>query len=60
LAVTGEDDEFLGLLSRRKVVELVTPALEAAHGKETGLMAESPEETDCAAGAKTARQRVAA
>jgi glycine betaine/proline transport system ATP-binding protein len=60
LAVTGEGDEFLGLLSRRKVVELVTPALEAAHGKETGLMAESPEETDCAAGAKTARQRVAA
>ncbi|NYT65116.1 glycine betaine/L-proline ABC transporter ATP-binding protein [Alcaligenaceae bacterium] len=27
LAVTGDDDEFLGLLSRSKVVELVTPAL---------------------------------
>lgn len=29
LAVTGDNDEFLGLLSRKKVVELVTPALEA-------------------------------
>lgn len=28
LAVTGENEEFLGLLSRSKVVELVTPALE--------------------------------
>jgi glycine betaine/proline transport system ATP-binding protein len=28
LAVTGENHEFLGLLSRSKVVELVTPALE--------------------------------
>jgi len=27
VAVTGEDDEFLGMLSRKKVVELVTPAL---------------------------------
>ncbi|MBP6019121.1 MAG: glycine betaine/L-proline ABC transporter ATP-binding protein [Burkholderiaceae bacterium] len=27
LAVTGKDDEFLGMLSRSKVVELVTPAL---------------------------------
>lgn len=26
VAVTGEDDEFLGMLSRSKVVELVTPA----------------------------------
>jgi len=30
LAVTGENDEFLGLLSRSKVVELVTPLVEAA------------------------------
>jgi glycine betaine/proline transport system ATP-binding protein len=30
LAVTGENDEFLGMLSRSKVVELVTPALEDA------------------------------
>ncbi len=28
LAVTGDNDEFLGLLSRSRVVELVTPALE--------------------------------
>jgi len=28
LAVTGENDEFLGLLSRSKVVELVTPLVE--------------------------------
>ncbi|NYT59693.1 glycine betaine/L-proline ABC transporter ATP-binding protein [Alcaligenaceae bacterium] len=28
LAVTGDNDEFLGMLSRSKVVELVTPALE--------------------------------
>ncbi|MDQ6216008.1 glycine/betaine ABC transporter ATP-binding protein, partial [Achromobacter insolitus] len=27
VAVTGEDDEFIGMLSRKKVVELVTPAL---------------------------------
>ena len=27
LAVTGENEEFIGMLSRRKVVELVTPAL---------------------------------
>ncbi len=27
VAVTGEDDEFLGILTRKKVVELVTPAL---------------------------------
>ena len=26
VAVTGEDDEFIGMLSRKKVVELVTPA----------------------------------
>ena len=25
--MTGEDDEFIGMLSRKKVVELVTPAL---------------------------------
>jgi len=32
LAVTGENDEFLGLLSRSKVVELVTPLVEDAGG----------------------------
>ncbi|MDN5842138.1 MAG: glycine betaine/L-proline ABC transporter ATP-binding protein [Alcaligenaceae bacterium] len=30
LAVTGDNDEFLGVLSRNKVVELVTPMVEAA------------------------------
>jgi glycine betaine/proline transport system ATP-binding protein len=30
MAVTGEDDEFLGVLSRKKVVELVTPLMEGA------------------------------
>src|SRR3546814_11077401 len=28
LAVTGDDDEFLGMLSRSKVVELVTPVID--------------------------------
>jgi glycine betaine/proline transport system ATP-binding protein len=31
LAVTGDNDEFLGLLSRSKVVDLVTPAIEGVH-----------------------------
>ncbi|HUH40798.1 MAG TPA: glycine betaine/L-proline ABC transporter ATP-binding protein [Castellaniella sp.] len=39
LAVTGEGDEFLGVLSRRRVVELVTPAV---HAGEAALAAESP------------------
>lgn len=28
VAVTGDDDEFIGMLSRKKVVDLVTPALQ--------------------------------
>lgn len=40
VAVTGEDDEFLGMLSRKKVVELVTPAL-----TETPVSAETLTET---------------
>lgn len=35
LAVTGEDDEFLGMLSRSKVVELVTPALQEMDDSDT-------------------------
>ncbi|MGE8635631.1 MAG: CBS domain-containing protein, partial [Achromobacter piechaudii] len=35
VAVTGEDDEFLGMLSRKKVVELVTPALTETVTSET-------------------------
>jgi glycine betaine/proline transport system ATP-binding protein len=30
MAVTGENDEFVGMLSRRKVVELVAPAVSAS------------------------------
>jgi len=37
VAVTGEDDEFLGMLSRKKVVELVTPA----QGEEAGQAPEA-------------------
>ncbi|AVJ29316.1 quaternary amine ABC transporter ATP-binding protein [Achromobacter spanius] len=40
VAVTGEDDEFLGMLSRKKVVELVTPAL-----TETAVSADALTET---------------
>ncbi|WP_144638260.1 glycine betaine/L-proline ABC transporter ATP-binding protein [Bordetella genomosp. 13] len=34
VAVTGEGDEFLGMLSRAKVVELVTPAVATAEAPE--------------------------
>jgi glycine betaine/proline transport system ATP-binding protein len=33
LAVTGDGDEFLGMLSRSKVVELVTPVDEPGHAQ---------------------------
>lgn len=36
LAVTGDNDEFLGLLSRSRVVELVTPALESEGAASDG------------------------
>lgn len=35
VAVTGEDDEFLGMLSRKKVMDLVTPVLQEG-GAESG------------------------
>ncbi|RTZ42544.1 glycine betaine/L-proline ABC transporter ATP-binding protein [Candidimonas sp. SYP-B2681] len=35
LAVTGDNDEFLGMLSRTKVVELVTPVVEGTAGDES-------------------------
>lgn len=38
LAVTGEDDEFLGMLSRKKVVELVAPVV--AESNEAAVSAE--------------------
>jgi len=34
VAVTGEGDEFLGMLSRKKVVDLVTPAVQEGLGEE--------------------------
>lgn len=46
VAVTGEDDEFLGMLSRKKVVELVTPAL-----TETPVSAETLTDTPATADA---------
>jgi len=44
LAVTDDNDEFLGLLSRSKVVELVTPMMESA---QDGAQ-ESPQEDEAA------------
>jgi glycine betaine/proline transport system ATP-binding protein len=40
VAVTGEDDEFLGMLSRKKVVELVTPALTETAASPEGAPSE--------------------
>ncbi len=40
VAVTGENDEFIGMLSRKKVVELVTPVLaETAPTDESATVA---------------------
>ena len=47
VAVTGEDDEFIGMLSRKKVVELVTPALSEtapAEGAEAAPDLPQPED----------------
>ncbi len=47
VAVTGEDDEFLGMLSRKKVVELVTPALtETPVSAEALVDAPAPTDAD--------------
>ncbi|SAI58178.1 ABC transporter ATP-binding protein [Bordetella ansorpii] len=48
VAVTGEGDEFLGMLSRAKVVELVTPVVAAADAP-AGESAESPAPAEPAA-----------
>ncbi len=40
LAVTGENDEFLGMLSRSKVVELVTPTVEGTSDEAQATPAE--------------------
>lgn len=45
LAVTGDDDEFLGMLSRSKVVELVTPVIEGVTPVSDDEAAEPVEST---------------
>ena len=53
VAVTGENDEFIGMLSRKKVVELVTPVLaETAPTDESAVSAETPPEGGQAAQAE--------
>lgn len=42
MAVTGDNDEFLGMLSRKKVVELVTPVLQEAEGEPAEQTADTP------------------
>ena len=47
VAVTGEDDEFIGMLSRKKVVELVTPALaETAAPAEAAAASDAQEQSE--------------
>ncbi|MDH1300534.1 MULTISPECIES: glycine betaine/L-proline ABC transporter ATP-binding protein [unclassified Achromobacter] len=47
VAVTGEDDEFIGMLSRKKVVELVTPALaETAPAAEAAAATDAQEQSE--------------
>jgi glycine betaine/proline transport system ATP-binding protein len=47
VAVTGEDDEFIGMLSRKKVVELVTPALaETAPAAEAAAAVDAQEQSE--------------
>ncbi|WP_454006608.1 quaternary amine ABC transporter ATP-binding protein [Alcaligenes sp. Marseille-Q7550] len=42
MAVTGENDEFLGLLSRSKVVDLVTPLMDNAAAPDAPAQEEPP------------------
>ncbi|RSF04430.1 quaternary amine ABC transporter ATP-binding protein [Achromobacter aegrifaciens] len=47
VAVTGEDDEFIGMLSRKKVVELVTPArAETAPAAEAAAAVDAQEQSE--------------
>ena len=46
VAVTGEDDEFIGMLSRKKVVELVTPALAETAPAEAAAATEAQEQPE--------------
>src|SRR5690606_96319 len=36
VVVTGDNDEFVGLMSRAKVVELVSPAIDGSNGDHNG------------------------
>jgi len=61
LAVTDENDEFLGMLSRRKVVELIRPTLPVEGGPESGPAAPaSGQEGGADAQARASAQRSAA
>lgn len=45
LAVTGENDEFLGLLSRSKVVDLVSPLIDAVEESPDAAAESTPDDT---------------
>ncbi len=52
LAVTGENDEFLGLLSRSKVVDLVSPLIDAVEESPDGTQEETAKVLDAIEGTK--------
>ncbi len=54
LAVTGENDEFLGLLSRSKVVDLVSPLIDAVEESPDGIQEEAAKVLDAIEGTKPA------
>ncbi|MGO3130757.1 MAG: quaternary amine ABC transporter ATP-binding protein [Alcaligenes sp.] len=54
LAVTGENDEFLGLLSRSKVVDLVSPLIDAVEESPDGTQEEASKVLDAIEGTKPA------
>ena len=54
LAVTGENDEFLGLLSRSKVVDLVSPLIDAVEESPDGTQEEAAKVLDAIEGTKPA------
>ncbi|MBP6621657.1 MAG: glycine betaine/L-proline ABC transporter ATP-binding protein [Alcaligenes sp.] len=54
LAVTGENDEFLGLLSRSKVVDLVSPLIDAVEESPDGIQEEAAKVLEAVEGTKPA------
>lgn len=54
LAVTGENDEFLGLLSRSKVVDLVSPLIDAVEESPDGIQEEAVKVLEAVEGTKPA------